>query len=313
MTPEPITIAVPFVDGLPYLRETLESARALTGAGWNVVVADNTREAAVREAARTMVGELNDGRFRFRAFGEHVPICASFNRAMGCATTDLVTLLHADDRISPSYVAEIRALADAYPAASAYYCGATIIDARGRDAFSFVDFVKRFLVRGRGDVVVLRGEAGVTALSRGNFIMGPTVCFRLSQLGEQRWPEDLYQAADLEYWTRILFAGGTIVGTKRRAYEYRRHAGQSTAQVNRTLFRFREEAAVFDLIAARAAERGWSGAARIARLKLTTRLQLAFEAANDVRRMRLRDALHKVAFLPALGGDGKLFRGAKPR
>jgi len=301
MTLEAVTVVIPFVSGVGYLRETLASAMKLRGSNWCVIVADNSRDAAAREAAQAAVVSLNDPRVTFRRFAAHVEICASFNRSMECAESDLVALLHADDRIDPEYVNVIRGLAQRRPDAAAYYCGARIIDAAGRPAFSFVDFVKRFFVPpGDGEPTILAGERGVAALSRGNFIMGPTVCFRMSRLGNERWPEQFIQAADLEFWTRILFAGGTIVGTRRIAYEYRRHAAQSTAQVNKTMYRFREEALVCDLIADRADARGWAAAAAIARRKTIVRLHLLYEAASDAARLRLRSAAAKLAFAPRL-------------
>ncbi len=301
MGAEPITIVTPYVSGTAYLREALESAMLLRGTDWRVIVADNSRNETAREDARAIVAGFNDARASFRTFAAHVGICESFNRSMACSDSDLVVLLHADDRIDPSYLLLIRALAERYPEASAYFCGARIIDAAGRPAFSFIDFVKRFLVPRDGDgTTMLEGERGVEALARGNFIMGPTVCFRLSRLDGEHWQDRFVQAADLEFWTRILFAGGTIVGTRRIAYEYRRHAAQSTAQVNKTMYRFREEAAVYDLIADRADARGWTAAARVARRKTIVRLHLLYEAASDAARLRLKSAAAKLAFAPRL-------------
>jgi glycosyltransferase involved in cell wall biosynthesis len=300
VTTEPITLVVPFAGGTGYLHETLSSALRLEGADWQLIVSDNTRDPAAAAEAQALVASFGDPRLTWRAFGTHVVICASFNRAMDCAQTDLVALLHADDRIKPNYLTTIRALARHYPDAAAYYCGARIIDAAGEAVFSFVDYVKRFIVSHGAGPAVLAGEGGVAALARADFIMAPTVCFRRSRLAGERWPEDLYQAADLEYFTRILFGGGTIVGTHEPAYEYRRHPAQNTAQVNKTLFRFREEAAVYDLIAQRAAARGWSHAARIARLKIVTRLHLLYEAAGDTLHLRWRSAANKIGFAATL-------------
>lgn len=301
MTTEPITIVVPFVNELAYLRETLASAAKLEGDGWQVIVSDNTFDPALRDQARAAVAELADPRVTFRAFDTHVPICASFNRAMECADTDLVALLHSDDRIRANYLHVMRDLIRTYPDAAAYYCGARIIDARGRPKFSFVDFVKHFLEpRNGGAPIVLRGETGLGSLVRGNFIMGPTVLFRRSRLGGERWSDDLHQAADLEYWARILLADGTIVGTREAVYEYRRHAAQNTAVVNKSLFRYREEVKVYDLIAERAQARGWTAPARVARRKLITRLQLLYEALGDGVRLRWRALAAKLSFLASM-------------
>jgi glycosyltransferase involved in cell wall biosynthesis len=298
MTQEPMTLVIPYVSGIAYLRETLASVARLDGTHWRAIVSDNTRDPAESALAKDAVAALGDSRITVRSFDRHVDICASFNRSMECAPTDLVTLLHSDDRIMPGYATAIADLASRYPDAAVYYCGARIIGGDGRPMFSFVDFVKRFLIRGqRGLPTVLSGRHGVEALARGNFIMSPTVCFRLSRLGDARWLPEFVQVADLELWTRVLFNGGTLVGTSTVAYEYRRHSAQSTALTNKTFLRYREEAAVYNLTADRAKARGWKTAERIARGKLVTRLHVLYDIAVDLMRLDLRTAGSKFGFL----------------
>jgi glycosyltransferase involved in cell wall biosynthesis len=298
---EPVSIVIPFVSGIAYLREALHSAVNIPSDNVHIIVSDNTREPSERRAALQLVDELADPRVSFRAFDQHVEICSSFNRAMECATTDLVTLLHSDDRIGTNYVDVIRDLARAFPDAAAYYCAARIIDKDGRRTFSFVDWVKWFLIPGpAAQPTVLAGRAGVEALARGNFIISPAVCFRKSRLRGERWPDGLVQVADLEFWTRLLFAGEIFVGTRRIAYEYRRHAGQGTAQSNASLHRYREESAVYNLIAERAAARGWSTAERTSRLKLVTRLHLLYDIVVDICHLRLTAVRTKVSYLVAM-------------
>ena len=83
-------------------------------------------------------------------------------------------------------------------------------------------------------------------------------------------------------------------------YEYRRHAAQNTAVVNKSLFRYREEVRVYDLIAERAQARGWTAPARVARRKLVTRLQLLYEAVGDAVRFRWRSLASKLSYLASM-------------
>jgi hypothetical protein len=291
--PEPITLSVPFVSGIAYLREALVSVRDIDDNALRVIVCENARDAPTRDDAEALVASMGDPRFSFRRYDLHVSICDSMNRAMAAAGTDLVALLHHDDRLLPSYPVLVRDLADRHPEAAAYFTGCGIIDEHGRRRFSFIDWYKKLLIPGR-DEFVLRGELAVRALVNGNFIAAPTMCFRRSRLGDDGWDPTLSQVADLELWTRMLFHDKTIVGTRRVGYAYRRHAEQTTAVSNATLLRFRQEAEVLDLIASRAAGRGWTSVVKPARAKLGTRLHLCFEALRDALRLSLRAAASKL-------------------
>jgi glycosyltransferase involved in cell wall biosynthesis len=295
-----LTIAIPYVDGPAYLRDALESALAQGGDGWRVVVCDNTIDAEKRAEARRVVEAFGDPRASFAAFESHVPICESFNRAMQTADGDLVALLHADDRLLPGYSRLMFDLARRHPQAAAYFCGVEIMDEAGAPSTTFVDWIRRFYFPSAANELVLRGEPAVRALANGNFIGGPTVCFRLSRLGGLRWPTDLRQAADLDLWTRILFAGGMLVGTRSVGYRYRRHGGSSTSQLTRSLYRFEEEVLVHDRIAERADALGWHDAARVARRMTTTRLHLLYLAALDTLHFRFRSAATKIGFSATL-------------
>jgi glycosyltransferase involved in cell wall biosynthesis len=294
-----ITFVMPFVTDDEFLQPAIESALLLRG-DWRLNVCDNARDDAVRDRVRDLVESYADPRVRFVRFAEHVPMSRSFNRAIETAQTDLVSILHSDDRVLPDYVEVMEALATGHPEAAVFFCATRIIDARGKRAFSFVDFSKRFF-RPAGSNVVLRGETGVRDIMRGNFIMAPTACFRRSKLGPARWPEDLHMALDIELWTRILFEGGTLVSTAAVAYEYRRHEEQSTVKFNRSLFRYEEEAATYDLIARRARERGWTDAARVATAKRIVRLHLLYDATMDALRLNLRAAVTKLRLVRTLG------------
>ena len=67
----------------------------------------------------------------------------------------------------------------------------------------------------------------------GDFIMCPTVCYRRSRLPAERFRAEWRQVLDLDFFTRILLAGGTMVGLPTSAYAYRRHAENATARQTR--------------------------------------------------------------------------------
>jgi hypothetical protein len=283
---EPITIVIPYVAGLSFLRDCLHSALAIPDGDVNIVLSDNTRNEHDRADLDILLKELGTDAVRHATFPAHVAICESMNRSLSTSSSDLVSLLHADDLACPDYVTTIRGLSRAYPDAALYFCGATIIDEAGVNRHSFVDSIKKWLIPDRSQTIVLQGESGVTALARGNFIMGPTVCFRLSRLHALRFDPELPQTADLDLWVRVLIAGGTIVGTRHAAYKYRRHGAQATASANANLSRFTQESKLYDKIADQALAVGWRTAARTARAKTIIRLHLCYLGVLDIVRFK---------------------------
>jgi hypothetical protein len=167
--------------------------------------------------------------------------------------------------------------------------------------FSLADMVKRLLSRGFGGQV-LSGEAGATALMRGNFIMCPTLCFRVGRLAGRRFDDRWAQVQDLEFTIRLLLEGESIVGVEARGYAYRRHPESATSIQSRSRLRFDEEFRLFDEIAKRAEARGWQRTARAARHKRIIKLHLLYRALRDLASLRIRSARETLAYLRSRSG-----------
>ncbi len=105
---------------------------------------------------------------------------------------------------------------------------------------------------------------------------------------------------DLDFFTRILLVGGTIVGLPDVAYAYRRHPENATAEYTESLLRFDEESRLHDVVASQATERGWLDVSRVAAGKRIIKLHLLFRIAQDLVRMRLNAATRKSWFLCGL-------------
>jgi hypothetical protein len=245
---------------------------------------------------RALVEGFGDPRIGLRVNETTLGMVGNWNRALDLADTDLVTLLHADDRLLPIYAQTMLALADARPHAAASCCATTIIDDRGGPTFSLVDAYKRLLVP-RDEPWTLLGERGLRALLRGDFVMCPTLCWRRSALGSRRFEAGWRQVQDLELLARVLLDGDEVVGTHRRAYAYRRHSASATAVQSENLLRFEEEITLYDRLAERAALQGWHRAARAARRKAIVRLHLGFRAGADMVALRPAAAARKLRLL----------------
>jgi glycosyltransferase involved in cell wall biosynthesis len=294
-------IAIPFYRNLPYLHTAIESVIAQSSPDWILWVFDDSGGHESEENVRDLIASFTDDRIHYARNPETVGMVSNWNRCIDRADTELVTLLHGDDRLLPSYVAVMRRLAADHPAAVALFCGASIIAASGRPAFSPADQIKRFFYPGSarsssGDIV-LSGETAATALMRGNFIMCPTLSFRLARLGARRFDHCWEQVQDLDLTVRLLMDGETIVGTEKIAYAYRRHGESATWVQSQNRLRFDEEFRLFDQIAARAEALGWSETARVSRRKRIVKLHLGYRALRDLARLDASSALATLHYL----------------
>jgi glycosyltransferase involved in cell wall biosynthesis len=289
-----LTIAIPFHRGLDYLASAIDSALAQECPDWMLFVSDDSGQGG---EVGELVSSYRDPRVSYHRNERNLGMVANWNTCIDRAETDLVALLHADDRLEPDYASVMLELAERHPDAAACFCDARIIDARGRRRFSFADATKRFFVPRGESEYALRGRRAVGALMRGNFIMCPTLCFRKSALGGERFCDSWEQVQDLEFTTRLLMQGRSLVGSRRAAYAYRRHEESATARQSESLLRFDEEFRLFDQVAARAEELGWSDVARLSRRKAIVRLHLLYRIARDAATLRPASALEKLRFL----------------
>jgi glycosyltransferase involved in cell wall biosynthesis len=288
-----LTIAIPFYSTPEYLKAAIDSVVAQTLTEWELVIVDDKSPHTTIEA---LVKSYNDPRMRYQKNAQNLGQAGNWNRCLDAVTTEFVTLLHADDELMPSYAETVLGLIDAQPQASAVFCSATIIDGKGKKIFSFADAYKARITP-KGEPIVLRGQDGLCTLLRGNIIMCPTMCYRRSRLFGERFEATWKTLPDLDFTTRLLLAGGSLVGTHEKAFRYRRHDESGTAQTQRNLRMFEDEASLYDSLAKRAAARGWDRAARLARNKNVIKLRVAFAAATDLASRDFGSARKKVRFL----------------
>jgi len=294
-----ITFAIPFYRDVDLLRVAIESVLAQDRHDWRLLVIDDSGQAL--DVDRLVEG-FGDARVAYHHHTENLGMVPTWNHGLELATSDLVTLLHADDCLLPHYASTMIALADAHPGASAFYCETRIIDHEGRERFSMADQVKRFLrpTSTRG-FVRLSGEEAVADLMAGYFIMTPTLCYRKSRLAEERFDARWKQVQDLAFVIGLLTKGHEVVGTREVAYAYRRHDASATSQQSDSLLRFDEELEAFDEIASELEERGWTHAAGVARRKRIVELHLLYRALRSSSRLQFDAAATALRYRKRLG------------
>jgi glycosyltransferase involved in cell wall biosynthesis len=295
--PTTLTVAIPYYAGRDFLAKAVASVQRQTWPDWRLLVCDDRGS---DERVDDLIVGSADVRQSYARNRVNLGMAGNWNRCLDLAETDLVTLLHSDDELMEGYCEQMVRAAEAYPQAAAFFCAARIIDLKGKPRFSFPDLIKRFLMPPRRRPVVLRGEKALSALLRGNFIMCPTVCYRKSRLGSRRFNARWKFVLDLDFFTRLLLDGETLVGLPAVAYAYRRHDLSATAQYTADLLRFREESGLYDALAETAVARGWEAAARQARGKRIIKLNLGYCAFRDLLLLRGPQAAGKLGLLAHL-------------
>jgi len=314
-----ITIAIPYYERRKYLRRAIDSVLSQTIDRWRLVICDNCSS---HDFAEELVASLADDRVSYFREPGRVSRAECFNRGIELAETDLVVLLHDDDELLPGYCELMLDAAEQFPTAAAFYCRARIIGENSRPVVSLRDSLKAILTGTRsGATTLLQGESAVVALLRANFIYGPSVCYRKSQLVEKKgsavfdakhtsgrsgqrlsppFSPKWDQVLDMDLHVRLLMNGEMVVGLRPIAYCYRRHPDQATVENLQSMRYFEEEAGLFDELANKAGELGWSQAAKVARQKRVTKMQLLYQCVANALRLRWREAGKHLAFFGRL-------------
>ena len=295
-----LTFAIPFYKNRAYLARAIQSVFAQSTPDWTLLISD---DAGPEGDLTPWIATLpHADKIHYTRQPQNLGIAGNWNACLALARTDLVTLLHADDELEPHYAATMLAAAARHPGASVFFCAATIIDAQSRPVFSFPDWYKRWLLPARGQEFPVKGEAGLRAVYKGNFIMCPTMCYRRKDLPPTPFDARWKQVLDLDFITRLLFDGRELIGLPEKCYRYRRHDANQTQLQSDSLLRFEEERDLYRETATQAAAHSWPGASAMCRRMRIVKFNLLYCSAVDVLRLRFGRAFAKLKFLGKLIG-----------
>ncbi|MEZ6143251.1 MAG: glycosyltransferase family 2 protein [Zavarzinella sp.] len=287
-----LTIAIPYYKGRDYLLQAVLSVLQQQDSDWHLIIVDD----AGPESAQTEIEALNHPQVRYYRNEQNVGMARNWSRCLDLAETELVTLLHGDDRLLPNYVGMMRRYAHRNPDAAALYCNAEIINDQNQKCFSAPDLFKYVLRPYRNRVGKLTGQAGLKALFRGNFIMCPTICYRKSMLTGNRFDPIWKMVLDHEFTTRLLLQGKHLVSIPDAGYQYRRHQVNATNIYTASLLRFEEEVRFYKLRIPQLRAVGMENAATVAEHMRIILMNLAFCVVQDAARGKLGAAWQKIKY-----------------
>jgi cellulose synthase/poly-beta-1,6-N-acetylglucosamine synthase-like glycosyltransferase len=196
MTPR-VSVVIPVRNGLPYLRETLESVRCQTRRADEVVVVDNCSTDGTSEFLSTQTD------VRLITQPESVSAPANWTTAARAATGDFVKVLCADDLLLPNCLQrQLEALLE--------YSGCVMTSARREVIGPHSEVLMKAIGHDGLQGVVKADDAILRGLSRGTNLFGEVsaLMFRTAVLQScLPWPDNAGYATDLAMYLKVLRDG----------------------------------------------------------------------------------------------------------
>jgi glycosyltransferase involved in cell wall biosynthesis len=276
------------------LENAIQSVINQENTNWKLIVIDDRGG----EDAESLVQSFSDDRLTYVRNESTLGMSANWNKALSLVTTELVTLLHADDELLPNYTDLVTSLMEVHPEATAVHCRTVIIDEHGNKTLSLPDMVKKVVRPRSKENVITYGELGLWSLVKGQWIFCPTMCYRKSLIPSGNFSNDWKMVLDLELMSRILLDGGSIVGSPVEAYRYRRHSDNQTVELTNSDKRFEEEVKLLDIISKQCSNRGWDRAAKSAHRKIVVRFHMLYQCVRCLGNLKMPRA--RKLFLGAL-------------
>jgi glycosyltransferase involved in cell wall biosynthesis len=218
---------------------------------------------------------LGDDRVRYHRNEKNLGANGNYRKALTFVTQEYVVMMGADDVMLPNYLATVVSALDEHPEAAFAQPGVEVIDENGVPAVGLVDRAKAFYAPHVDGRRVMAGEEIAASLLRGDWLYFPSICWRAEAITSTGFREGLDVVQDLALALDIIRGGGSIVVDSTICFRYRRHRSSDSSWRALEGSRFTEERLFFEQMAREMSAHGWSRAARIARLHVSSRINAA--------------------------------------
>ncbi|PRX47914.1 GT2 family glycosyltransferase [Prauserella shujinwangii] len=265
-----VDIMLPYYGPVDLMRETVRSVLAQDDPHWRLTVVDDGYPDA---SIPGWFAALGEPRVRYVRNERNLGANRNYQKCLGLIEHELAVIMGADDVMLPNYVGTVREAYRAHPDVAMLQPGVRIIDERGRHTCGLVDNAKRRLYAPKVlGTRTMSGEEAAVSLLRGNWLYFPSLCWRSAAIKEIGFREGLDVVQDLGLVLDLIYRGEKLLVDSTVCFHYRRHSASDSSWRALAGTRFVEERRFFLDTAKRAAELGWSRAARVARTHLSSRL-----------------------------------------
>ncbi len=213
-----VTVLMAVHNGLPYLRECIESVLGQEFADFEFMILDDASTDGSAEVARS----YGDPRVRVLHNSQNIGQAPALNKGLAVASGEYVARIDADDRWTPQRLSEQVKILDAEPAVAVVGSWVQVIDRQGRPG----TVIKVQMSSYAGFLFALFGD---------NPLGHPAVTYRRELVRELGgYDASLAPAEDYDLWVRIALAGHGARIIPKPLTLYRRHEGQLSVTMAQT-------------------------------------------------------------------------------
>jgi glycosyltransferase involved in cell wall biosynthesis len=224
-----VSICIPTVNRLGYLREAIASAQRQTYQDFEVVVSENSGDPSYAAQVEQLAQEFSG--VRLRVLHQHPPVdmATHANFLIDAARGAYWVYLPDDDRLHPEFLAVLVPVLDAHAEVGFAFCDHAIIGADGVAAPRLADENSRRYGRHELAPGVISHER-LPALALRATMTIQCALFRRELVSRVRFRSENALVVDYDLMLRIACDPGAKAGyyCPRRLVEYRRHADQVT-------------------------------------------------------------------------------------
>jgi glycosyltransferase involved in cell wall biosynthesis len=215
-----LTVAIPTVRRLGFLREAVASACSQDYPSFEVLISDDGNDPAIQEFG--LRAQQEDGRVRYIRTSGGAGLSGNWNWCADNAQGTHLVIIGDDDRLLPSF---LKALAPATLQSDVVFCNHFLIDETGARR---PDTEEQLRIYGRGDLATgpLGNPERVVWM---NAVAPSATLVRTKAVRSVRFDPSL-NTPELDFYVRLAATGASFYFDGRYLSEYRTHSASETAR-----------------------------------------------------------------------------------
>jgi glycosyltransferase involved in cell wall biosynthesis len=212
-----VTFVIPVYNGLPFLHEAIKSVLSQTSSQWNLLLIDD----ASTDGSRKALDQYLDERTTLHCNRRNLGLYPSLSTALQWVESEWVSILMQDDRLKPTYLAEMLTLAERHANIPVIWANEDIIGREGQ-------LLRRGKDTSRTERIEPTPDSWRSALMQGCIWTISGSFTKADFLRALPFRADLPHCGDYEWLLRAIRIS-PLLYYQRTIAELREHSGQASA------------------------------------------------------------------------------------
>ncbi|MDO4252996.1 MAG: glycosyltransferase [Rothia sp. (in: high G+C Gram-positive bacteria)] len=265
-----VDVLFPYYGDVDFMKQAVWSVLRQTNPNWRLVVVD---DGYPDDSIPGWFDSLNDDRITYMRNEKNLGANGNYSKALTFVQNELVTVMGADDVMLPNYIDWFIEAAAAHPQAKIFQPGCVVIDEHNALSNTLVEKTKAYYRPKKS--LELSGEQLAISILRGDWLYFPSLGWRAETIVGLGFREGLNVVQDMALVLDVAMTGGSLYYDQALAFMYRRHKASDSSWRALEGSRFEEERTYFETVALELKAKGWTKAAQVASLHLSSRLHAA--------------------------------------